>query len=75
MHGTSPEPTALDEWLAVSDADAIVRFGLSREFLSGREYKDRDGVRCYPIARHEMPALNRALTSAVQIVAEHRSVP
>lgn len=73
MHGMRPGPTDLNEWLAASNAAAIVRFGLAREFLSRREYRDRSGVRCYPIARHEMPALNRVLGSAIEIVAERTS--
>ena len=73
MHGTRPEPTELDEWLAASNAAAIVRFGVTREFLGHREYRDRSGVRSYPIARHEMPALNRVLTSAIESVAERTS--
>jgi hypothetical protein len=70
MHGYRPESAALDDWIAASDAAAIVRFGLSRDFLDSREYRDRDGARCYLIARSEVPALNRALTSGVEIVDE-----
>jgi hypothetical protein len=74
MHGVRPEPAALDNWIAASGAAAIVRFGLSRTFLSGREYGHRDGVRCYSITRSEMPALNRVLGSAIQVVAERKSM-
>ena len=72
MHGYRPEPAALGDWLAASNAAAIVRFGLSRDFLNGREYGDRDGARCYLIARSDVPALNRALTSGVEIIDDAR---
>jgi len=72
MHGFRPDPAALDHWLAVSSAAAIVHFGLSREFLNGREHRDRAGARCYSVPCQEMPALNRALTTAIQIVAERK---
>lgn len=70
MHGYRPEPAALDDWLAASNAAAIVRFALSRDFLESREYGHRDGERCYLIARSEVPNLNRALTSGIEIIAE-----
>jgi hypothetical protein len=70
MHGYRPEPAVLDDWLAASNAAAIVRFALSRDFLDSREYGDRNGVRCYLIARQEVPALNRALASAIEVIAE-----
>jgi hypothetical protein len=73
VHETCPDPTELDKWLATSTAAAVIRFGFAREFLRRREYRDRSGVRCYPIAQHEMPALNRVLTSAIEIVAERTS--
>jgi hypothetical protein len=70
MHGYRPEPAALGDWIAAINAAAIIRFALSRDFLNDRKYGDRDGERCYLIARTEMAALNRALTSGVEIIAE-----
>jgi hypothetical protein len=74
MYGMRPEAAALDDWIAASGAAAIVRFGLSREFLDRREYGHRDGARCYSISHSEMPALNRALGSAIEVVAERKSM-
>ncbi len=74
MHGCLPEPAALDDWLAASNATAIVRFALSRDFLDSREYGHRDGARCYLIARSEVPSLNRALTSGIAIIAEQSTI-
>jgi hypothetical protein len=70
MYGYRPEPAALDDWLAASNAAAIVRFALSPDFLDSRENGDRNGVRCYVIACPEVPALNRALASAIEVIAE-----
>ena len=70
MHGCRPEPAALNDWIVASNAAPIIRFALSREFLNSREHGDRDGVRCYVITRPEVPPLNRALTSSIEIVDE-----
>jgi hypothetical protein len=74
MHGYRPEPTAVDDWLAASGAAAIVRFALSRHFLDNRVYENRHGACRYLIARSEMPALNRALASTVEIIGEQPAI-
>jgi hypothetical protein len=70
MHFPHPEPVILEGWLAASVAAAIIRVGLPGKFLAGREFGYRDGARSYLIGPHEVLALNRALTSSIEVVAE-----
>ena len=72
IHGgyTSPQRGALENWRAHASAAAIVRFGLLREFTAKRDGFRRGEARCYLVESDEMSALNRALTSAVQVVME-----
>ena len=65
-----PEPAKLDQWMEASDAAAIVRFGVSNNFLKHREREDINGTPCYSIPREEIPALNRALVSSIEVIAE-----
>lgn len=69
-----PEPAKLDQWMETSDAAAIGRFGVSNDFLKHREREDMNGMPCYSILREEIPALNGALASSMEIIAE-REVP
>ncbi len=72
MHMPRPGPVILQRWLAQSDAAAIVRFGLPRNFFSGREVGQRDNTRCYTIKPEDVQTLNRALTSSIEVVAERQ---
>lgn len=65
-----PKPAELDQWTETSNAAAIVRSSLSDAFLSRREHEDMNGMLCYSIPREEMPALNRALASSIEVIAE-----
>ena len=65
-----PQPAELVQWMETSTAAAIVRFGVSRDFLKDREREDINGTPCYSIPREEIPALNRALASSIEIIAE-----
>ena len=75
MHLPRPESAILEGWLAASGAAAIVRFGLPRKFLEGREFGHRDGARSYLIRPEEVLALNRALTSPIEVVSERQEIP
>ncbi len=75
MYLPRPEPAILEGWLAASGAAAIIRFGLSWKFLQGREFGHRDGEPSYLIRPEEVPALNRALTSSIDVVSERQETP
>jgi hypothetical protein len=75
MHMPRPSPVTLQRWLAETDSDAIIRVGLPRDFFTGREFGQRNGTRCYTIKPEDLLALNRALTSSIEVVAERQSTP
>ena len=75
MHMQHPAPATLQRWLAESDTAAIIRVGLPQNFFTGHEYGQRDGARCYTIKPEDVLALNRELTSSIQIVAERQGTP
>lgn len=65
-----PGPAMLQRWLRESDAAAIIRVGLRRRFFTGRAFGQRDGSQCYMIKREDVLALNRALTSSIDVIVE-----
>jgi hypothetical protein len=75
MHWPLPGPAMLKAWLAAAGAAAIIRVGLPRKFLANREFGHRDGQRSYPIRPDEVLALNRALTSSIEVVIEQQENP
>jgi hypothetical protein len=75
MHWPLPEPAMLEAWLAATGAAAITRVGLPRKFLANRSFGHRGGQRSYLIGPHEVLALNRALTSSIEVVIERQEKP
>lgn len=69
LHFPCPEPAILENWLKEADAAAIVRVRLPRDFLSALEFGHRDGARSYRIRPENVPALNRSLTSLIEVVS------
>lgn len=67
---TSPQHSAFESQGAPGSSVALVRFGLLREFTAKRDCVRRGEARCYLVTSDEVSALNRALTSAVQVVME-----
>lgn len=70
MHLPRPEPAVLQAWLTALGAAAIVRVGVPRSFLAGRDFGHRDGARSYLIKPEDVLVLNRALTSSIEVAAE-----
>ncbi|MCX7380998.1 MAG: hypothetical protein NT133_06160 [Alphaproteobacteria bacterium] len=69
-----PDPAALQRWLEESDSAAILRFGVPRSFFTGRKIERRGDGRYYCMIKAEnVLALNRALTTSIDIVAERAS--
>jgi hypothetical protein len=75
MHWPRPEPAILEDWLVESGAAAILRVGLPRNFLTGREFGHRNGARSYLIKPGEVLALNRALTSSIEVIYVRQETP
>ena len=75
MHWPLPEPAMLEAWLTATGAAAITRVGLSGKFLDNLEFGQRNGHRSYLIRPDEVLALNRALTSSIEVVIERPENP
>lgn len=75
MYMPRPCPTILQRWLAETSASAIIRLGLPRNFFTGRKVGERNGTQCYTIKPEDVLALNRALTSSIEVVAERQGNP
>lgn len=72
MYLPAPEPAILDAWLGATGAAAITRVGLPRSFFKDHDFGQRNDTQCFMIKPDGVLALNRALTSSIEVVAERQ---
>lgn len=65
-----PDVAALQQWMQATDSAAVIRLGLTRDYLTARAVELRDGIRTYLIPPDAVPELNGNLNRQIEIIAE-----